>query len=119
MELWLSVVPYIELLFLLCIGHAFADYAFQNDFIAQAKNHKTEVGKLFWKWVLPSHGLIHALPVYIITGSLFLSVAEFVVHSIIDWAKCDGRLTFQQDQLLHLGCKILWVGLIASGLIQG
>ena len=119
MELLLSFIPYFELFFLLCIGHAFADYPMQSDFIANAKNHTTDLGKMFWKWVLPSHGLIHALPVYIVTGSFALALAEFVCHTIIDYLKCDGRISFNTDQLLHMGCKVLWVGLIAAGLIQG
>jgi hypothetical protein len=113
MELFLSVVPYIELMFLLMIGHAFADYPMQSDFVATAKNHTTELGKVFWKWVLPSHGLIHAAPVYLITGSFVLALAEFVCHTVIDYLKCDGKLTFNQDQWLHVACKVLWVGLLA------
>lgn len=113
MDALLATVPFLELFFLLCIGHAFADYPMQSDFIANAKNHTTELGRMYWKWVLPSHGLIHALPVYIVTGSFVLSLGEFVAHSIIDWLKCDGRIGFNTDQLLHIGCKVLWVVLLA------
>jgi len=116
METFLSLVPYFELFFLLCIGHAVADYAMQNDFIATAKNHTTDLGRVFWKWVLPSHGLMHALPVYVVTGSFVLAVAEFVCHSVIDYLKCDGKIGFNTDQLLHIGCKVLWVVLLAMEL---
>lgn len=116
MELLMTLAPWSELLFLLLIGHAFADYPMQSDFIATAKNHTTELGKMFWKWVLPSHGLIHALPVYVVTGSFVLAFAEFVCHTVIDWLKCDGRIGFNTDQLLHVGCKVLWVILIAMEL---
>lgn len=116
MELVLSAIPSIKLFFLLCIGHAFADYPMQSDFIANAKNHTTDLGRVFWKWVLPSHGLIHALPVYVVTDSFVLAVAEFICHSVIDYLKCDGKIGFNTDQLLHLGCKVLWVVLLAMEL---
>lgn len=109
----MDIVPYVELLFLLLIGHAFADYAFQNDFMAQAKNHRMALGKMYWPYVLPAHGLIHGGFVYVVTGSLVLAVAETVVHSIIDWCKCDGKIGFHTDQWLHIGCKVLWVILLA------
>lgn len=109
----MDIVPYIELLFLLLIGHAFADYAFQSDFMAQAKNHTTAIGKMYWPYVLPSHGLIHGGFVYVVTGSFLLSVAEFVIHTVIDFLKCDGRIGFHTDQWLHIGCKVLWVVLLA------
>lgn len=111
----MEILPYLIILFLLFAGHAFSDYAFQNDFVASAKNHKTEIGKLFWKWVLPAHGLMHALPVFLITQSFTLTIFEWVAHCIIDYLKCDGRLTFNQDQLLHVACKVLYVVLLAVG----
>ncbi|MCY1421714.1 hypothetical protein D9M71_373780 [compost metagenome] len=113
MDALLAIAPYLELFFLLCIGHAFADYPMQSDFIANAKNHTTDLGRVFWKWVLPSHGLIHAMPVYVVTGSFALAFAEFLAHSVIDYLKCDGKIGFNTDQLLHIGCKVLWVVLLA------
>lgn len=109
-------MEYVQLLFLLFIGHAFCDYAFQNDFVAQAKNHTTALGKLYWKHVLPAHGLMHSLPVFIITQSFVLALFEFFAHCVIDYLKCDNKLTFSQDQFLHLGCKVLYVVLLAVGL---
>lgn len=105
-------LPFFELLFLLMVGHAIADYALQNDFMAAAKNHTTELGKVYWKWVLPSHGLIHAGFVYFIAGSFVLAIAEFVIHTVTDYLKCDGKIGFQTDQWIHVGCKVLWAILI-------
>ncbi|ARV76921.1 hypothetical protein PHABIO_290 [Pseudomonas phage Phabio] len=111
----MEIVLYAIMFFLLMAGHYLGDYALQNDFIANAKNHKTELGKLFWKHVLPAHGMIHALPVFLITQSLVLALFEFVAHCVIDYLKCDGKLTFNQDQWLHYGCKVLYVVLLATG----
>ncbi|WDS62185.1 hypothetical protein [Pseudomonas phage D6] len=116
MDLFLSILPYLELLFLLCIGHALADYPWQGEFVSQAKNRNTAVGKVYWKWVLPQHGLIHALPIYVVTGSVLLAFAEFICHTIIDFFSCEGKISFRTDQLLHLGCKVLWVVLLAMEL---
>jgi hypothetical protein len=113
MDALLAVSPYIELFFLLCIGHALADYPWQGEFVSQAKNRNTAVGKIYWKWVLPQHGLIHALPVYMVTSSFVLALAEFVCHTTIDWLSCERKISFNTDQWLHLGCKILWVVLLA------
>lgn len=97
-----------EVLFLLLAGHAVADYALQSDFMAAAKNHTTELGKTYWRWVLPSHGLIHAGFVYLVTASLALSLAEFVIHTLTDYLKCDGKIGFNTDQFIHAGCKVAW-----------
>lgn len=102
----------VTLLFKMLAGHALADYALQNDFIAQAKNHTTELGKQFWRWVLPSHGLIHGLMVYLATGMIWLGIIETVVHTLIDYLKCAGKLSFNEDQLLHVLCKVAYVAII-------
>lgn len=111
---YILIQGFFEYLFLLMIGHAAADYALQNDFMAMAKNHTTDLGKVYWKWVLPSHGLIHAGFVYFITGSFVLGMAEFIVHTITDYLKCDGKIGFNTDQFIHLGCKVLWILLLMA-----
>lgn len=111
---YILIQGFFEYLFLLMIGHAAADYALQNDFMAMAKNHTTDLGKVYWKWVLPSHGLIHAGFVYFFTGSFVLGMAEFIVHTITDYLKCDGKIGFNTDQFIHLGCKVLWILLLMA-----
>jgi hypothetical protein len=36
-----------------------------------------------------------------------------VLHFIIDVAKCEGLTSFNQDQLLHFGCKAAYVAVAA------
>ncbi|ACI54432.1 conserved hypothetical protein [Rhizobium leguminosarum bv. trifolii WSM2304] len=98
------------ILALLLIGHALADYPLQGDWIAKAKNHKLDLvpGEVIWLGVLVCHASIHAAFVWAITGSGWLGLAEFVAHAVIDYAKSDGRLTYNQDQLLHVLCKVVW-----------
>lgn len=95
-------------LFYLCASHAVCDYALQSDFIATAKNRHTQLGRQFWIWVLPSHALINGLGVALVLGPVF-GLAETLAHFCIDFAKCDNKISLNQDQMLHLACKCLWL----------
>lgn len=44
----------------------------------------------------------------------WLGVAEFAAHAITDDTKCRGRLTFNQDQAIHVACKVAWVAIAWS-----
>lgn len=93
---------FLRLLFLLCVGHALADYPLQGDFLAKGKN-----------MVSPLPG-IHAGAVYLITGRWYLAVAEFILHWLADGVKCHGVITFNQDQAFHYLCKALWAGIASA-----
>lgn len=107
----------VELFFLLVAVHFLCDFSLQNDFIAQAKNHKTTLGSEYWYWVLPAHGFIHGLGVYLVTGSVIYGLIEVVAHSLIDYSKCDGHLDFNADQFLHLFFKFMYVLMIGQGVL--
>jgi len=107
----------------LFIGHAFADYAFQTDFMARAKNrHWAETfaggppdappGTL-WLFVLSAHSAIHSGVTWIITGCGWIALAEFVLHWLIDWSRMEGKISFRTDQLAHLGCKVVYAAALA------
>jgi len=106
----------METLALLFIGHALADYPLQGDWIAKAKNHKLNLvpGETIWPSVLACHAAIHAGFVWAITGSGWLGLGEFLAHTLIDFTKSDGRLTYNQDQLLHVLCKVVWFMALVS-----
>lgn len=97
------------LLFVLIAWHAIADFALQNDFVAKAKNPETPVPGISWPAVLLAHSLIHAFGVFLFTDMLTLAVIETASHFLIDYEKCRRRITFIQDQLLHVACKVLYV----------
>lgn len=99
---------FVQLVFLLFVSHAICDYALQSDFIANAKNPNTEVGKVFWTHVLTAHALIHAGGVYYVTQSLTLGLLEFGLHWVTDLLKCNNRITLQQDQSIHYWSKVVW-----------
>jgi hypothetical protein len=104
-------------LFWMLVAHAMADFPLQGEWLATAKNHKLNPvkGQTVWPGALASHSLIHAAGVQLATGSYLLAGAEFVAHAIIDYVKCDGRLTYNQDQLAHVACKVAWAAALALG----
>jgi hypothetical protein len=97
-----------QMLFALLVGHALADYPLQGDFLAQAKNRNTSLGRMYWPWALGAHSLINGGAVFLVTGSLVLGLAETAVHAAIDFAKCETWISFDADQALHLACKAVW-----------
>ena len=119
-----GIVPALALFFALVIGHALADYPLQGEFLAMGKNrhHAASIpnagrGKPSHIWIhcMVSHCLIHSATVWIVTGLFAYAVAEFCLHFIIDFLKCENVTTFTQDQLLHIGCKAVFVALIWKG----
>lgn len=94
-----------ELFAMMLIGHALADYALQNDFMARAKNHRAPLPGVPPLFPMAAHCLIHGGMVWAITGSSMLFAFEVGAHWAIDRTKCDGHLTFGQDQFLHIVCK--------------
>lgn len=101
----------IELFLLLVAAHALADYPLQGDFLAKAKNVSAPLPGVPWYQALGAHAAIHAGSVGVLTGSVWLGLAEFVAHCAIDHAKCRGRIGFNTDQGAHVACKLLWAAL--------
>ncbi len=95
-------------LILLFAGHALCDFPLQGQFLSDAKNHRRLGVGEHWARALFAHSMIHCAMVYLITGSVILGMAEFVIHAATDYAKCDGRITSTQDQAIHYACKIAW-----------
>ena len=93
---------------LLFAGHALCDYPLQGDFLARGKNHKAPIPGIPWYHCLFAHALIHAAMVYLITRNYTFAICELVIHFWTDYAKCDGKINFNQDQAIHYGCKALW-----------
>jgi hypothetical protein len=99
----------IEILALLIFAHFLADYPLQGDFLAKGKNRRNPIpGIPFWH-PLTAHATIHGGFVGIITGSIWLGLAETIVHWITDDLKCRGKISYNVDQAIHLACKFIWV----------
>ena len=93
---------------LLFAGHAMCDYPLQGDFLAKGKNHRNPIPGIPWWQCLFAHGLIHAGMVYLVTRSFTLAGCELTIHVLTDFLKCDGNITFNQDQAIHYACKFAW-----------
>ena len=102
----------ITILFALIVMHALLDFPLQGDAVAVNKNPNanTPLQKHVpcYYWLL-SHALVHGGGVMLITGSVWLGMAETLAHFVIDYNKCMGRYSIHIDQLLHVICKIIWV----------
>lgn len=111
----MTVTDLLQIFALLIFGHMLADYPLQGEFLSKAKNRFKPVPGMPWYQAMAAHSVIHGGVTGLITGSLWLGLAETVVHWLIDDAKCAGRIGFNADQGLHIGSKLLWVALIAAG----
>jgi len=114
-------VEALVLFFALVIGHAFADFPLQGDFLSHGKNRNIKPPQLadgkgspkgLWVYLMSAHCLIHAGFVWVITGSVAFALAEFVLHWVIDAAKCEGKTSFAMDQWLHIATKAVFVLII-------
>jgi len=91
--------------------HCLADYPLQGPFLSEAKNPNTALGREFWPYAMSAHALIHGGAVFLLTGSVWLCLVEAVVHAVTDLLKCDNKLTMFGDQLIHVLCKVVWLGI--------
>ena len=95
-------------------GHAFGDFPLQGDTMAEGKNRHNDPalhGVNWWYW-MGAHAIVHGGIVGLITGSTLLGLAEAVAHFLIDYGKCEDWYGIHTDQLLHLGCKLVWALLL-------
>lgn len=117
------------MLFYLLAGHALMDFALQSDAMAVCKCRRTEnplQKSVPWYYWLTAHALLHGAAVGLVlnwtTGNgdlaLAFALAEFVVHWLIDFGKCERLYSIHVDQGLHVLCKVLWWALIAGKIVQ-
>lgn len=94
------------MLFLLIVTHALCDFPLQGDFMSTHKSRKDDPER--WLPVLTLHSFIHSGGVYLMTASITLALFELVAHFVIDFMKGEDKISFNTDQYLHIGCKVLW-----------
>lgn len=111
-------MPFIETLFLLFCGHALADFVLQPAVMGQGKNRnntihdKESIVFPHWCYWLTAHSFVHGGVVFLITNSLLLAMLEVVLHWLIDFAKCEGKLNVHQDQAIHISCKVAYAFMV-------
>lgn len=108
----------IELFLKMVVGHAIADFWAQSDALAKMKNRNRDSAafcppgqkpQIIWPYALTAHALMHGAAVWIITGNVWLFVAETTAHWFIDFGKCENWYGIHEDQAAHIGCKVLWL----------
>ena len=114
----MDAIGFVETLWLLLVAHAVADFPLQGTFLVQAKNPwgPPIAGERIWPWALSAHALVHAGGVYLVTQSVWLSMAEFVCHALLDIGKCRGMYGFHVDQAGHVAVKIAIALAVVAGL---
>ena len=94
----------IETFFLLMCAHALCDFQLQSPNMWSEKRP----GQPQWLYYMAAHALISGGAVYLVTGSLFLGILETIWHAVIDTWKCNDRIDFHIDQLLHVLFRIVY-----------
>lgn len=94
------------------VVHALADFPLQGDYLARTKVRSQAENRQNWAIALTAHAIIHGGGVWLVAGSLWLGIAEFVLHWLIDFSKGEGKIGSLTDQALHVGCKVVYVILI-------
>lgn len=102
-----TMIEYNPLLLML-FAHFLADYPLQGEFLAKAKNRFDPIPGIPWWQAMTGHCGIHAGFVYLITGAWWLGLFEFIVHFLTDNSKCEGKIGYNTDQVIHIGCKFIW-----------
>ena len=101
----------LELFFQFLVMHAALDFMLQPNIMATAKSRHCELhvnsNSEFpaWYYWLGAHSLGHGGAVYLISGNLWLGLIETTLHGLIDYFKCEHKITLLQDQSLHVLCK--------------
>ena len=93
----------MELIYKFVVCHLLGDYVLQIDFISKTKADNN--------YHLLVHCLLYTLPFYIITGLDWRLIVLFIIHIIIDYRKCKGKIDYVADQICHY-CVIIMVYLI-------
>jgi hypothetical protein len=109
-----------EIFFRLLFAHALADFALQPEAMCKGKNKNITTGYVAegqkyvacWRYWLSAHALICGGMVYWATGSLLLGILETGLHWMIDFAKCENITNPNQDQALHLMCRLIYLFIV-------
>jgi hypothetical protein len=101
------------------MGHYVADFGLQTENMVKFKNPlakpKDKHPYVPWYYWMTAHGGIHAFFVYLFTQNIYLAIAEWCFHWVIDTGKMMKFYKIHTDQALHLLCKLLWAFMVSTG----
>ena len=93
-------------------AHILGDFILTSEAMSRYKNRHIErkPGIPRWGYWLTAHAALHSGLMYMATGSYFAAGYILLMHWLIDYAKCDKKITADQDQAAHVACIIfLWI----------
>ena len=110
----------MELAFALIVGHFVCDFVLQPEAMGRGKSRQNQrrtpppAGFPPWQIWLAAHSVTHGGAVFLATGLWYVGAIESVLHAAIDHLKCEGKVSFAQDQVCHLVCKAGYVLVLMS-----
>jgi len=110
----------METLFALLVGHFVCDFVLQPEAMGRGKSRQNQrrtpppPGFPPWYVWLSAHSLTHGGVVFLATGAWYLGAIESVLHAGIDHLKCEDGITFNQDQVAHLLCKVGYLTMLLA-----
>ena len=118
---FLFMLIIVQLLFAV---HWLLDYPLQGDFLANTKfgglppNGDMRFYHLVAHAGIQGAGVTVVLLWFIGPVAVIFGLAEWVAHILIDEAKVRDKISYADDQALHLCCKMIWtIVLFLSGLL--
>lgn len=107
---WQYLLPFIGLPVSMIGMHFVCDFPLQGNYLSSMKDPKRLNAKPQWWIFMTAHCSIQAFGVYLFTGgnSFVPAFAEFIAHFIIDYFKAKRKVTFLEDQIAHIFCKLVW-----------
>jgi hypothetical protein len=93
-------------------AHALADYPWQGPYLALGKNRYAEQKHPEWWHLMAAHCAIHAALAALVLGVWWVALFEFGFHWLTDNSKCAGKITYNEDQFIHVFCKATWLWLV-------
>jgi hypothetical protein len=104
----------LEMFAALIVAHCITDFPLQGDFLAKAKNHKAPIPGIPWFYCLMVHSIMAGGGAWLVTGSLGIGLLETAIHALTDYLKCDGKIGFYADQIVHIACKLIWAAIAVN-----
>jgi hypothetical protein len=106
------MILFLKLFFKLLCGHVLADYALQTEAMERGKSSEGNLYGVPWYYWLGAHSLIQGGVVLLITNSYRVAIIETVFHFVVDRFKCRGSIGIHEDQILHIGMKLVYSALL-------
>lgn len=97
-------------------GHLIGEFPLQPVAMLNGKSaDRSPLHGIPWQFWMLGHCATHGVIVAHITHNPLLGLLETAAHFILDHAKCtNSQITYWQDQLLHVWCKIVWMAMILN-----